>query len=154
MKQPCQRDVGRLGAELAAERLIGLELTADRLHPLQQVNRGTCIVCRLERAGQEPSVQRAVGDQADAQAPQSRHQLHLDTPLGQVVEALLGGEPEEVPGIGGRLGQGDVPGGEVAAAHVGHLALADQLFHGLPDLFPRCRSVDMVHLVQVDVVCL
>ena len=74
-------------------------------------------------------------------------ELDLEGPFGQVVEALLGGEPEEVPGVGGGLGQGEVPGGEVAAAHVGHLALTDQLLHRLPDLASPCRSVDVMHLV-------
>ena len=50
------------------------------------------------------------------------------------------------------MGQGYVPGGEVAAADVADLALADQLLHRLPDLLPRRGPVDVVHLVQVDVV--
>ena len=45
-----------------------------------------------------------------------------------------------------------VPGGEVATADVADLALADQLLHRLPNLLPRRRPVDMVHLVQVDVI--
>ena len=47
-----------------------------------------------------------------------------------------------------RLGEGHVPGGEVAAADVADLALADQLLHRLPDLLPRRGPVDVVHLVQ------
>jgi hypothetical protein len=37
-------------------------------------------------------------------------------------------------------------------ADVEHLAFADELFHRLPDLLPRRRPVDVVHLVEVDVV--
>jgi hypothetical protein len=49
---PIRLDLGRLGADLAAERLVGLKLVADRLHPLQQVNRGRAGVRGLERAGE------------------------------------------------------------------------------------------------------
>src|SRR5438105_2083222 len=48
--------------------------------------------------------------------------------------------------------KGHVPGGEIAAADVADLAVADQLLHRLPDLFPRRGSIDMVHLVQVNVI--
>jgi hypothetical protein len=42
--------------------------------------------------------------------------------------------------------------GEVATAEVDHLAGSNKLLHRLPDLLPRRASVDVVHLVQVDVV--
>ena len=45
-----------------------------------------------------------------------------------------------------------MPTREVAAAHVDDLALAHQLLHRLPDLFPWRCAVDVVHLVQVEVV--
>src|SRR5438067_4515817 len=50
------------------------------------------------------------------------------------------------------VGLHDVPTREVAAAHVDDLAFAHQLLHRLPDLFPRRGTVDVVHLVEVDVV--
>src|SRR2546421_3204810 len=50
------------------------------------------------------------------------------------------------------VGLHDVPPREVAAAHVDDLALTHQLLHRLPDLFPRRCTVDVVHLVQIDVV--
>ena len=71
---------------------------------------------------------------------------------GEVVQALLGGEAHEVPSRGGALGEGHVPGGEVAAADVADLAFVDQLFHRLPGFLPWRGPVDVVHLVQVDVI--
>src|SRR5438270_181402 len=69
-----------------------------------------------------------------------------------VVEALLAHKAHEVPLVRQLIRLRDVPAGEVRAAHVEHLALTDQLLHGLPDLLPRGRAVDVVHLVEVDVV--
>src|SRR5205823_1944948 len=78
--------------------------------------------------------------------------LQLDRARAQVVEALLGDEPEEVarrrPGVRLR----DLPAGEVAAPHVHDLASGDELLHRLPDLVPGCLPVDVVHLVEVDAV--
>ena len=54
--------------------------------------------------------------------------------------------------LGGFVGFGDVPAGEVAAADVDHFALLDEHFHRLPDFFPGRLAVDVVHLVQVDVI--
>jgi hypothetical protein len=65
---------------------------------------------------------------------------------------LFGGQANEVPGRRRRLREGDVPCGEVAAADVRDLALAYQLRHRLPHLFPGRGPVDVVHLVQVDVI--
>ena len=33
-----------------------------------------------------------------------------------------------------------------------HFALLHQHFHRLPDFFPRCLAIDVVHLVQIDVI--
>ena len=82
----------------------------------------------------------------------SGDQLQLHGSHGEVVQALLGGQAHEVPCRGGALGEGHIPAGEVAAADVADLALADQLLHRLPDLLPRRGAVDVVHLVQVDVI--
>ncbi|KAG1432787.1 hypothetical protein G6F57_022699 [Rhizopus arrhizus] len=57
-----------------------------------------------------------------------------------------------MPRLSRRLGRGNVPASEVAAADVQHLALLDQQFHRLPDLVPGRVPVDVMHLVQVDVV--
>jgi hypothetical protein len=59
---------------------------------------------------------------------------------------------EEVAGLRGLLRGGEMPAGEVAAADVDDLSVADQPLGGLPDLFPRSGPVDVVELVQVDVV--
>src|SRR5437763_9641551 len=66
--------------------------------------------------------------------------------------ALLGDQAEEVAVTRDLVGLRDVPAGEVGAAHVEDLALAHQLLHALPDLFPGRAARDVVHLVEVDVV--
>ena len=50
------------------------------------------------------------------------------------------------------LGLGNMQPGEVAAAHVEDLALLHQLFHRLPDLFPRRGPFNVVHLVEIDMI--
>src|SRR5690606_37685874 len=67
-----------------------------------------------------------------------------------VVDALLADDAEEAALLRGRVRLDDVPGGEVAAADVEDLALAEQLLHRLPDLLPRRAAIDVVHLVEVD----
>src|SRR5262249_1388241 len=46
----------------------------------------------------------------------------------------------------------DVPAREVAAPGIEHLALTHQHLECLPNLVPRCVTVDVMHLVEVDVV--
>jgi hypothetical protein len=84
--------------------------------------------------------------------PQRGDDLQLDGAGGEVVDALLRHQAHEVAGGGDALCSGDVPAGEVAAAEVDHVAGSNKLLHRLPDLLPRRASVDVVHLVQVDVV--
>src|SRR5207253_8168517 len=91
----------------------------------------------LEDASEPPGVERAIRDQADSEGAQCRDQLHLDGARSEVVQALLRGQTQEVARRGGALSKGHVPGGEIAAADVADLAVADQLLHRLPDLFPR-----------------
>src|SRR5439155_8073029 len=69
---------------------------------------------------------------------------------GESVEALLGDDAEEIALRGAAVALDDVPGREIAGAHVEHLALRDELLHRLPDLFPGCFAIDVVHLVEVD----
>lgn len=90
-------------------------------------------------------------DQADAEMAQRRDDLELDGALGEVIEALLGGVAQQVARGCGQLRGSDIPSGKVRGADIGELALADQLFHRLPDLLPRRRTVD-VDLVEIDVV--
>jgi hypothetical protein len=78
--------------------------------------------------------------------------LELDGAFHKVIDGLLGHQAEEVPGLGGLLGGGEVPAGEVAAADVEDLAVADEPFGGLPDLLSGCAPVDVVELVELNVV--
>ena len=54
--------------------------------------------------------------------------------------------------VGGLLGLRRCASRRSSRADVEHLALRDQRLHRLPDLVPRRRPVDVVHLVEVDVV--
>ena len=58
--------------------------------------------------------------------------LELDGTRVQVVEALLGDDPEEVARGRGALRLRDLPPREVAAADVEDLAGGDELLHRLP----------------------
>ena len=152
-QQPGQRHVRRLRAQLPAQPFIGFELVAVRLDALlRRVVGDASLGGGFEHAGEQAGVERAVRDQADAEAAQRGDHLQLHGPHGEVVQALLRRQAHEVACRGGALGEGHVPGGEVAAADVADLALADQLLHRLPDLLPRRRPVDVVHLIQVDVI--
>ena len=84
----------------------------------------------------------------------SRDHFQLDRASRQVVKALLRRESHEVSGICFALCRRDISTGKVAAAHIHNLTLLHQQFHRLPDLFPRRAAVDVVHLVEVDVICL
>jgi hypothetical protein len=116
---------------------------------LRRVVRDATLGGGFEHTGEQPGVQRAVRDQTDAKAAQRRDQLISTARTARFVQALLRGQAHEVPCRGGALGEGHIPAGEVAAAHVADLALADELLHRLPDLIPRRGPVDVVHLVQV-----
>src|SRR5205814_50190 len=152
-EQPGERDVGGRRAELAAEALVRLELRAVPLDALLEAfARAAALLRLLERAAEQAARERAPRDHPDAVRAARGQHLQLDRARAQVVEALLGDEPEEVarrrPGVRLR----DLPAGEVAAPHVHDLAGGDELLHRLPDLVPGCLPVDAVHLVEVDAV--
>ena len=65
---------------------------------------------------------------------------------------MLADEAHKVALRRGALRLCDVPPGEVAAAHVDHLARLDQLLHRLPDFFPGRQAINVVHLVEIDVI--
>ena len=105
-----------------------------------------------QRPAQQASAERAPRDDADPVRLTRRQHLELDHAGVEVVEALLRHQPQRAPPPGGLVGLHHVPAGEVRAADVQHLALGDQQVHRLPDLVPRGVTVDVVHLVEVDVV--
>src|SRR5207244_13400338 len=122
VKQPRERDRGRLFAEIGAEFLPALELRADafvaRLHAL--TSRG---VARGDHATQHAAGERAPRDHAESvHAARGKH-FELDGARGEVVEALLAHESEEMASLRGFVRLCDVPAGEVAAPDVHHLAL-------------------------------
>src|SRR5207249_1154651 len=82
---------------------------------LQPFARAAALLRLLERAAEQAASQRAPRDHPDAVRAARGEHLQLDRARAQVVEALLGDEPEEVacrrPGV--RLC--DLPAGEVAA---------------------------------------
>src|SRR5699024_11833220 len=81
-----------------------------------------------------------------------RQHLELDLAGEEVVQRLLGDEPERAAAGRGLVRLGDVPAGEVRGADVADLPLRDQQVHRLPDLLPGRGAVYVVHLVEVDVV--
>ena len=106
----------------------------------------------LQRTSEQAAAQRAVRDESQTEVPQRGDDLQLDGAGGEVVDALLRHQAHEVAGGSDALCGGDLPAGEVAATEVDHLAGSHKLLHRLPDLLPWRASVDVVHLVQVDVV--
>ena len=104
----------------------------------------------VEHAGEQPAPQRAPRDHAHPVVLARREHLELDRPLGEVVDALLGHEPEEMTSLRGLVRLRDIPAGEVAPTDVDDLALLHERLERLPDLVPRRLSVDVVHLVHVD----
>src|SRR5205823_11122957 len=121
-QQPGQRDVGRVVPELGGEllvRLDGLPVLDHALarSPLQRAGRQT-LALLAEYAGELTAVERRPRDDADPVLDRGGDHLELDVPVEQVVDALLGHQPEEVPGRGGRLRLGEVPAGEVRRADV------------------------------------
>src|SRR4051812_42471707 len=57
-----------------------------------------------------------------------------------------------MPAPGNFIGLGDMPACKITAAYIEYLAFTDKLFHCLPDFFPGCRTVNVMHLIKVDVV--
>src|SRR5205823_6116899 len=103
-EQPGERDVGGRLAELAAEGLVRLELRAVPLDALlQPFARPAALLRLLERAAEQAARERAPRNHPDAVRAARGEHLQLDRARAQVVEALLGDEPEEVarrrPGV-------------------------------------------------------
>src|SRR5579859_2567021 len=86
--------------------------------------------------------------------PAGRNDFQFDHPGIEIIETLLGYQAHEVAGACSTLGGGNIPAGKVAAADIEHLALAYQLLHRLPGFLPGRATLNMVHLVQVDMICL
>ncbi|MNS88881.1 hypothetical protein D3C72_1228730 [compost metagenome] len=153
MQEPGQGHVGGVLAQVLAERLVALQLGPELLDLGLDALGGAAAGLGLgQRPAEQAAAQGAPGYHAEAILARRRQHLELDRTLGQVVEALLRDQAQEVPAPGLLVGLGDVPAREVRAAHVEHLALFDELLHGLPDFFPGRLAPDVVHLVEVDVV--
>src|ERR1041385_5818748 len=105
-------------------------------------------------SGQSAAFERAPRNKTDAVSPATGDDFQLDGPGGQTVLALLADEPEEIATGGDLVCSGDVPCGEVAAAHIEDFAFPDELLHRLPDFVPGRCPLDVVHLVEVDKVSL
>jgi len=95
---------------------------------------GLLLICRVQyraraglrgHAGEQAARERAPRQQPNAIVAGGAQHLQLDGPLDQVVDRLLRGQAEEVPGLRGLLGSGKVPASEVAAADIAHLAVTD-----------------------------
>lgn len=108
-EQPGDGHVGWGMPEFATESFVGLQ-------PISMSRQARVIAAAFEGSGKESRMQWAVGDQADPEVPQYGDEFEFHDAVGKVVQALFGGQADEVPRFRGRLRQGDVPSGEVAAA--------------------------------------
>ncbi len=153
VQQPRDRDVGRLVLELVTQRLVPLDslsvlldarCSPPTLRPAE--------VLLAQDAAEQTSVHRRPRQDADAVVDRGGKYLELDRALHQVVERLLTREAGEVTAVGSFLGLHEMPAREVRRPDVEDLPLLDERLHRLPDLVPRRLSVDVVHLVQVDVI--
>src|SRR5258707_606798 len=54
--------------------------------------------------------------------------------------------------LGGFVGLDNMPSSEATAANIKHLAFLHQLFHRLPDFFPGRGTVNVMHLVEVNMI--
>ena len=152
-EHPRERDVPRIGAELGGEGLEALERRAVlRDRPLLEVAARPPALLLLQRAAEHPALQRAPRQEPEPVRLARRNDLELDRAIEKIVETLLRDEPEEVPGLRRLLRLREVEASEVRGADVEHLPVADENLHRLPDLFPRRLSVDVVHLVEIDVI--
>ena len=84
--------------------------------------------------------------------PTGGNNFKLDGPGRQIVEALFGDQAEEMTRAGGRLRSGNIPACKIAATGIKHFALLNEEFHGLPDFFPGGMTVNVMHLIDVNVV--
>src|SRR4051794_8424132 len=153
-QQPGESDASRLLADLVAQVLVGLHLFAVLLEKVfgATLRPARARALLLEDSAEQAAVQRTPGDDTESVVLRCRQHLELDLATGEVVERLLADEAHEVALSCCLLRSGEMPAGEVAATDVEDLPLRPQRLHRLPDLVPRRRAVDVVHLVKVDVV--
>ncbi len=106
----------------------------------------------FECAGQETPAERTPRNDADTKGATRWQNLQLNRTRRQVVQALLRDKPQEMSLLGHAVRVGDVPAREVAAADIQNFAFTHKLFHRLPDLIPGRVTINVVHLVQIDMV--
>ena len=104
----------------------------------------------LVLAGQKPARQREERQQPHPVRLDRRHELALDVAHDEAVLVLARDEGVEVPRVGRPLRLDHLPGGEVRAADVADLALADEVVEGAQRLLDRRQRVGAVELVEVD----
>ena len=109
-------------------------------------------LARLVATRQHAAGERVVGDDADAVRAAERQHLVLDHPKQQVVARLDAVEAGEAVRVAGPEGVTQLPGREVGAADVAHLARLDQCVQGAQRLLNGRVRVGRVDLVQVNVV--
>jgi hypothetical protein len=80
--------------------------------------------------------------------------FQLGDAIQQVVLRLFRGEAEEAALTGLHLKLGQPPAREVARPDIQHVAVRHQFFERPPKLFGRDVAVEVMHLIQVDMVCL
>jgi hypothetical protein len=163
-QEPGHGDVGGGLAELVAQVLVGLDGVAVPGEFFQapaavgghggagQGGAHGVVAFLSEDAAEQPGVQWRPRHHADAVVGARGQHFQFGDAFEQVVDGLLADEPGAAATGGGLLTGGDVPRRMVGGPHVDDFALGLEDVHRLPDLLPRDRTVDVVHLVDVDVV--
>src|SRR5262245_27851726 len=96
-EQPCQRHFPRRDVDLPAERLVRLDLRAVLLDRSLLLLVGATSLARLgEHAPEHATAERAPWQHTQPVRARGRQYLKLDRARRQIVETLLGDEPEEM----------------------------------------------------------
>jgi len=135
------------------EVLVDCELRAILLNSSLCTGTGTTTHFSFPQNTSEQSTgERTPGNNAKAISLAGGEHLEFNCTRVEVVETLFRDKPEEMTIACALVRTRDMPASKVTAANINDFALANELFHSLPDLFPGSLTVDMVHLVEIDTI--
>ncbi len=156
LPQPGERDGRHAHPAVLRDSLQRVEQfdVARRLEQLE----GSAGARRVDRralavlAGEEPALQRAVGQLDDVELLQRRHEARLDVAVHEAVAVLRDGEGLDAVSLGHVDGGVQAVGAEVARADAAHEAFRDEFAERHNDVVLRHLGVVAVGVVEVDVV--
>ena len=152
-QKPRQGDVRRLLPNLGAMSLEFFEFVAVFVDVfLGKITRPPAFVHFLQCAAQNATLERTPRNEAESIRLARRNDFQLNGPVDEIVQALLAHEAHEVPRLGNFIRLRNMKTSEVGRTHVGDFPLGYERFHSLPHFLPWGVSVDVVHLVQLDMV--